>query len=51
MARALAASEAFLSPTEWDMKNHNLLHLVDQIVLLGECWIQLLGIECVCVQH
>lgn len=33
--RALAACEAFLSPTEWDLKNHNLIHLVEQIMVLG----------------
>lgn len=36
VVRALASSEAFLSPTEWDMKNHNLIHLVEQIVALGK---------------
>lgn len=36
VVRALASSEAFLSPTEWDIKNHDLIHLVEQIIALGK---------------
>lgn len=36
VVRSLASTEAYLSPTEFDMKNHNLIHLVEQIVALGE---------------
>lgn len=36
VVQALASSEAFLSPTEFDMKNHNLIHLVEQMMALGE---------------
>lgn len=42
VVRALASSEAYLSPTEFDMKNHNLIHLVEQMIALDEhqCWAQ-----------
>lgn len=36
VVRSLASSEAYLSPTEWDIKNHNLIHLVEQIMALGK---------------
>lgn len=36
VVRALAATEAFLSLTEFDIKNHNLSHAVQSIKVHGE---------------